>query len=89
MVPRVHFLDRHHCQQIILGVAQRDFVVQLHVVRGVDWESHRERKNVAISQTHVVQHSLVVFLAHKPVQGRKSTGGQEFQVANGAFRYLD
>ena len=89
VVPGVHFLDRHDRQQVVLGVAQRNLAVQFHVVRRVDGQGYRERKNVAVSQTHVIQHPLVVLLAHEPVQWRKGAGGQEFEVAHGAFGNLD
>ncbi len=87
-IPGVDLLDRHHRQQLVLGVAQRDILAQADRGIGVDRQRHRQREDMAALQAHLVEHALVASLAHKPIERRKRPARQQLKIAERALRDL-
>ena len=87
-VPLVCLLDGHYRKELVLGVAERDLLVQVDVAR-LDRKRDRNRKEPFISQTHLSKHACVVVAAHKPVERREPAGRQQLQITDRPVRKLD
>ena len=88
-VPLVYLFDVHDRQQVVSGVAQRDFLAlrHRHVVayRKRDWD----RKQRPVCQAHVVEHTLIIVFGHESVERRKPADCHQLQVACNALGDLN
>ena len=87
-VPLVGLLYGHYRQELVLGVAERDLLVQVDVAR-LDRKRDRNRKEPTVSQTHLRKHACVVFAAHEPVERGEPAGRQKLKITDRPVRELD
>ena len=75
--------DGHHRDQETLGIAQADGIAGAQAARELlaHVEHHRDRPEGAVGEPHARQHGLVVGLAEKPLQRRKTAAQQQLQIA--------
>ena len=88
---RVGFEDlvyAHPSDQVVIGVAKSDFLSCVNAVQFGDRQGDRDRPDQPVSQPHVIQHAVIIGLAHEAVERGEPTKGQQFQVAQTARRQL-
>jgi len=89
---RVGFKDLIHAHpgnQVVIGVAQGDFPPFLNAVQFGDGQGDGDGPDQPVSQPHVVQHAVIIGLAHKAVERGEPAKGQQFQIAQTARRQLE
>ncbi len=88
LIPGVDLVDGQNGQQVVFGRTQRDVGVQPGCVISVDRQCDRHGEEMAVGEPHLVEHALVVSLAHEPIERRKPAGGEQLEIAHRAFRQL-
>ena len=87
-VPLVGILYGHYRKELVLGVAERDLLVQVDVAR-LDRKRDRNRKEPTVSQAHLSKNACVVFAAHEPAERREPSGRQKLKITDCPVRELD
>src|SRR5213593_1655286 len=82
-VPLPDFVDRHHGEQIVPGTPQRDVPIEPDRWAGLHWQGHRDRKNMSVAQTHLLQDALEILPPHEAIERGECTGREELEIACG------
>ena len=86
---RIGFEDLVHAHpgdQVVIGIAQGDFLPFFDAVQLGDRQGDGNRPDQPVGQPHVVQHAVIIGLAHEAVERGEPAKGQQFQVAQTARR---
>jgi len=84
----VDLVHAHPGDQVVIGVAEGDFLPFVNAVQLGYRQGDRDRPDQPVCQPHIVQHAVIIGLAHEAVERRESAKGQQFQVAQTARRQL-
>lgn len=88
-VPFIDFFYGQDSQQFVLGVAERNVLIEAQLTTCINGKSQGYGKEMTALQTHLFQNASEIFFADKSVKWRECAAGEQFEVTGISFRNLD